>query len=85
MICEMMIGSVIVDSLKTGQNYLEFLPNGLTDLVDVPLATRIAMYFQHDGVPSHFIRLVMQHFNGIFPSRWIGRGNTLTGHQDLQT
>jgi hypothetical protein len=84
MVDEMMIGPVILDSRKTVQNYRDFLPNGLPELDDVPLATRIAMYFQHDGVPSHFTRLVMQHFNGIFPNRWNGRGSTLTGHQDLQ-
>ena len=34
----------------TGQNYLDFLQNELPkQLEDVPLATRIAMYFQHDG------------------------------------
>ena len=39
----------------TGQNYLEFLQNGLPkQLEGVPLATRIAMYFQHDGSPSHY-------------------------------
>ena len=33
----------------TGQNYLEFLQNDLQkQLEDVPLTTRIAMYFQHD-------------------------------------
>jgi len=69
MVDEMMIGSVIVDSRTTGQNYLNFLPNGLPELDDVPLATRIAMYFQHDGAPSHYTRLVMQHFNGNFPNR----------------
>ena len=39
----------------TGQNYLDFLQNELPkQLEDVPLATRIAMYFQHDGAPSHY-------------------------------
>jgi len=41
------------------------------------LATRIAMYFQHDGAPSHYIRHVMQHLNDTFPNRWIGRGSTI--------
>jgi len=41
----------------TGQNYLDFLQNELPNqLEDVPLATRIAMYFQHDGAPSHYTR-----------------------------
>ena len=41
------------------------------------MATRIAMYFQHDGAPSHYTRHVMQHVNDTFPRRWIGRGSTI--------
>jgi len=41
------------------------------------LATRIAMYLQHDGAPSHCTRHVMQHLNDTFPNRWIGRGSTI--------
>ena len=43
---------------------------------NVPLATRIAMYFQHEGAPSHYTRHLMQHFNDTFPNRWISRGST---------
>jgi len=46
-------------------------------LQDVPLATRIAMYFHHDGAPSHYTRHVMQHLNDTFPNGWIGRGSTI--------
>ena len=46
-------------------------------LEDVPLSTRIAMYCQHDGAPSHYTRHVMQHLNDTFPNRWIGRGSTI--------
>ena len=60
------------------QNYLDFLQNELPkQLEDVPSATRIAMYFQHDGAPSHHTRHVMQHLNDTFPNRWIGRGSTI--------
>jgi hypothetical protein len=41
------------------------------------LATRIAMYFQHDGPPPHYTRLVMQHLNETFHNRCIGRGSTI--------
>ena len=48
------------DRAMTGQNYLDFLQNEVPkQLEDVPLATRIAMYFQHDGGPSHYTRHVM--------------------------
>jgi len=78
MIDDMLIGPVILDDLMTGQNYLDFLQNELPkQLEDVPLATRIAMYFQLDGAPSHYTRHVMQHLNDTFPNRWIGRGSTI--------
>jgi len=68
----------IFSDRMTGQNYLDFLQNELSkQLEDVPLATRIAMYFQHDGAPSHYTRHVMQHLNYTFPNRWIGRGSTI--------
>jgi len=52
---DMLSGPVILDDRMTGQNYLDFLQNELPkQLEDVPLATRIAMYFQHDGAPSHY-------------------------------
>ena len=60
MIDDMLIGSVILDDRMTGQNYLDFLQNELPkQLEDVSLATWIAMYFQHDGAPSHYTRHVM--------------------------
>ena len=54
MIDDMLIGPVILDDRVTGQNYPDFLQNELPkQLEDVPLASWNAMYFQHDGAPSH--------------------------------
>jgi len=73
-----LIGPVILDDRMIRQNYLDFLQNELPkQLEDVLLATRIAMYFQHDRAPSHHTRHVMQHLNYTFPNRWIGRGSTI--------
>jgi len=42
----MLICPVILDDRMTGQNYLDVLQNELPkQLEDVPLSTRIAMYF----------------------------------------
>jgi hypothetical protein len=42
----MLIGPVILEDHRTGQNYLEFLQNELPEqLENVPLATRISMCF----------------------------------------
>ena len=60
MIDDMLIGPVILDDRMTGQNYLDFLQNELPkQLEDVPLATPIAMHFQHDGAPSHYTQHAM--------------------------
>jgi len=49
MINDMLIGPVILDDRMTGQNYLDFLQIQLPKQPeDVPVATRIAMYSQHD-------------------------------------
>ena len=57
MIDDMLICPVILDDHMTGQKYQDFLQNELPkQLEDVLLATRVAMYFQHDGVPSHYTR-----------------------------
>jgi hypothetical protein len=73
----LLIGPVILGHM-TRQNYLEFLQNQLPEkLENVPLSTRIAMYFEHDGAPTHYTRLVMHHPNDTFPNRWIGRGSTI--------
>jgi hypothetical protein len=74
----LLISPVILEDRMTRQNYLEFLQNELPEQLEaLYLATRIAMYFQHDGATFHYTRLVMQHLNDIFRNRWIGRGSTI--------
>jgi hypothetical protein len=59
-----LIGPGILDDHMTGHNFLGFLQSGLSEqLGNIPLATWIGMYFQHDGAPSHYTRLVMQHLS----------------------
>ena len=72
------IYTVILDDRMAVQNYLDFLQNVLPEqLEDAPLATRIAVYFQHYGAPSRYTGLVLQHLNDTFPNQWIGRGSTI--------
>ena len=78
MMGDMLIGPVILDELVTGKNYLHFLQNGLSEqLENVRLATRSAMYFQHDRATFHYTHLVMQHHNGTSANRGIGHGSTI--------
>jgi len=72
----MLIGPVLLDDRD--RKKLDVLQKGLPEqLQDVPSTTRIAMYFQHDGAPSHYTQLVTQHLNDTFPNRWIGFGSTI--------
>jgi hypothetical protein len=74
----LLIGPVILEGRIAGQNYLQLLQNELPEqLENVPLATRIAVYFQHDGAPPHYTRLVMQHLRDTFHNRWICHGSTI--------
>ena len=78
MIDDLLIGPVTLDDRMTGQHYLHFPLNELPkQLQDVPSATRIAMYCQHDEATSHYTRHVLQHLNDTFPNRWIGCGSTI--------
>jgi hypothetical protein len=43
-------------------------------LENVLLQTRWQMYYQHDGVLSHFSQFVRQYLNHKFPNWWIGCG-----------
>ena len=71
-----MIGPFILEGRLTGEAYLRFLQEELTRLLeDVPLNTRIRIYFQHDGAP-HSSREGRNFLKGRFPGRWIGRVGT---------
>jgi len=55
MIDDMLIGPIILDKRITGQNYLDFLQNGLPEqLEDVPLDTQITMYFHAERATFHY-------------------------------
>ena len=55
--------------------YLEFLENDLPAyLENVPLAVRLNLWYQQDGAPAHYARIVRMFLNQRFPNRWIGRG-----------
>ena len=57
-----------------GDAYEKFLRNELPGLLeDIPLKVRSQMYFQHDGAPPHYSRLVREYLHVSFPSRWLGR------------
>ena len=74
----MLIGPAIVEDRLTGDSYLQFLQNDLSEhLEDIPLVTRRHMYLQHDGSHIHCTRKITQHLNNTNPNRWIWRGSLI--------
>lgn len=73
-----LIGPFILPQVLNSQLYSDFLENTLPDLLeDIPLATRSAMYLQHDGAPAHTANIVRAKLNEHYPERWIGRGGPI--------
>lgn len=73
------IGPYFFEGNLTGRRYLEFLREDLPLLLeDVPLMTRLRMWFQQDGAPPHWLLAVRNHLHRTYPGRWIGRGGPVT-------
>lgn len=67
------VGPVVLPPRLTGHIYLQFLQNTLPGLLeDIPLETRNAMWYLHDGAPAHVTRQVRDFLNLSYPGRWIG-------------
>jgi hypothetical protein len=59
----------------TGGIYANILQDELPALLEnVPPQTRQQMYYQHDGAPPHFSRVIRQYLNDKFSNQWIGCG-----------
>lgn len=69
------LGPVFLPHRMDGASYLDFLNNGLVDIIDrtIPLADYHRMWFQQDGAPPHVSRPVRQRLEELFHDRWIGR------------
>ncbi|XP_011883890.1 PREDICTED: uncharacterized protein LOC105571033 [Vollenhovia emeryi] len=67
------IGPYFINEKVDGQGYREFLKNELVALLDdVPLESRINMWFQQDGHPAHSAKATKTLLNKKFGNRWIG-------------
>lgn len=68
------IGPYFFEGTLTAVRYLDFLQNDLPILLEnLDLDTRRRMWFQQDGAPAHWARVVRNHLNEAFGRRWIGR------------
>ena len=62
----------VLQGRLNGESYLHFLQNILPCLLeDVPLATRRAIWFMHDGAPPHNYHIAHDHLNRTFHGRLI--------------
>jgi len=58
---DQLIGPYIFAQCLTGAIYANFLQDEMPALLEnVPLQTRLQMYYQHDGAPPHFSQVVRQ-------------------------
>ena len=60
----------------SGENYLEML----REVVAPQLHTKPnfhELFFQQDGVPSHYALRVRDYLNEVFPQRWFGRRGSI--------
>jgi hypothetical protein len=67
------IGPHFFDGKVDGEAYRNFLEDQFVDLVgEVPLESRINMWFQQDGHPAHTARATRELLNRKFGNHWIG-------------
>lgn len=69
------LGPYVLPHRVTGQIFLEFLQDNHLEFLDnLPLNTRNQLFFQLDGCPAHYFRLVRNWLDTNYNERWIGRG-----------
>lgn len=75
------IGPFFIDGNLDGPKYIILLHNHIVPAMQVSAARQnipwADVYFQQDGAPAHFARLVRDYLDLVFPNRWIGRLGTI--------
>lgn len=67
------IGPYFIDGKLNGKRYRKFIKNTLVDLLDeVPLESRVNMWFQQDGHPAHTAKATRRLLDKKFGNCWIG-------------
>jgi hypothetical protein len=66
------IGSYFFNGPVNAESYLKLLNEYLWPEISAKVA-RDRLWFQQDGAPAHFSRIVPQWLDSHFPKRWIGR------------
>lgn len=68
------IGPYFFDNTVNQHTYLDMLQNFVDErLDDLPINYLARCYFQQDGCPAHYARIVVEWLNQQFGQNWIGR------------
>lgn len=71
------IGPFFIDGNLDGAKYVLLLHNQIVPEMRASAARQhipwTDVYFQQDGAPAHYARLVRDYLDLVFPNRWIGR------------
>ncbi|KAJ4445324.1 hypothetical protein ANN_07129 [Periplaneta americana] len=81
-----LLGPRVLPPRLNGEICRAFFERELHGLLhDIPLATRVNLWFMHDGAPEHYCRNVRAYLNAVYPGQWIGRAGPTLGQPDHQT
>lgn len=66
------IGPFFIDENLDGSKYLSLLQDQIVPSIR-QLRSDSNTWFQQDGAPPHYSRIVREYLDSVFPNRWIGR------------
>lgn len=69
-----LIGPFDIEDTHDQENYLNLLRNQTVPNITAMTANINRVFYQQDGAPAHYSRLVCEYLDTTFPNRWIGRG-----------
>ena len=72
---------LFIEGNLTGEMYLDLLTDHIIPAVENAADEQNIdfneVYFQQDGAPAHYARILRDCLNATFPNRWIGRGGPI--------
>ncbi|KAJ4437167.1 hypothetical protein ANN_17302 [Periplaneta americana] len=72
-----LLGPRVLPPRLNGEIYRAFLERELNGLLhDIPLGTRVNLWFMHDGAPAHYCRNASAYLNAVYPDERIGRAGS---------
>lgn len=72
-----LIGPFYIEGTLDQENYLNLLQNQIVPNIIAVTANINSVFYQQDGAPAHYSRIVREYLDATFPNRWIGRGGPI--------